>query len=183
MTEKNRFESGSADDSALNPSGAARRRLLKAVGLGALALPLSLEWQQPKVRFGGLPAHAIATINGCFVGVSMTVSGSSGADGSFGVALVGTGGTLDSTTWSQSSSTYLVGFNGSQPPNQSEPISVFWTKQNSENEIAVISEAYCCDESTGTPGSICFESTSGSYQLLEFATGDDGICEILLSIS
>lgn len=167
-----------SDSSTLNPSGVARRRLIKALGLGALAAPLSLDWSEPKIRLGSLPAHAVATINGCFIGASLTVSGSSGVAGSFAIALVGTGGTLAQTQWTGSSSTYLVSFDGTQPPSSAETIQIHWTKGNSDEEIVVQSEASCCDAYVGSSTQVCFVTTSGAYDWIYFDTQDDGECKI-----
>jgi hypothetical protein len=46
------------DKSRLKPSGAARRRLMKAAGLTAIAAAVSIDWQKPAVRIGTLAAHA-----------------------------------------------------------------------------------------------------------------------------
>ena len=46
------------DETTLEPTGAARRRLIKAAGLSAVASLVSFDWQRPMVRLGFLPAHA-----------------------------------------------------------------------------------------------------------------------------
>lgn len=47
-----------ADTTGLNPAAPARRRLLRALGLSAVATAVGVQWQRPVVSLGGLPAHA-----------------------------------------------------------------------------------------------------------------------------
>ena len=42
----------------LDETGSARRRLLKAAGLSAVAGLVTLDWRKPSIHVGSLPAHA-----------------------------------------------------------------------------------------------------------------------------
>ncbi len=61
------------DSNGINPAAPGRRRLLKAIGLSAVATQIGLDWTRPTIRLGSLPAHAQLTELWCTVGFSMTV--------------------------------------------------------------------------------------------------------------
>lgn len=160
------------DRNTLNPAGAARRRLLKAAGLGAVAAGLSLDWQTPHVRLGALPAHAESTTEGCDVTVALTVAANSG------FSVVGYYGDSSHTTFgatlSPGGEPVTLGTTYSQPANTTYSAGVSRTGTDGISYSATF-EATCC---TAIESGVGFNSQS---QLLALAsqTGDTGTCSFL----
>lgn len=91
-----------SDESELNPAGSARRRLLKALGLGAVATTLSIDWQRPAIRIGALPAHAQSTVeSACTLFFTATAAATNiGDTGAFSLALIANMGAYSNeATW------------------------------------------------------------------------------------
>ncbi len=80
------------DRSTLNPAGAARRRLIKAAGLGLVASQVSFDWRKPSVSIGSTPAHAQPSVTPAACTVGFTVSMSANASSqSYSIQLVSEG--------------------------------------------------------------------------------------------
>lgn len=141
-----------SDPSDLNPAGAARRRLIQALGLGAVAASLSLDWTPPRVRLGSAPAHAAATGLGCEVSYWMTVQGgnssasntvllaASDSNGSTildSIAFSGlNSGTLSAALFLTESRTVTFGFDYTAP---------FVNTGTSESFMSFTNSISCCD--------------------------------------
>ncbi len=94
------------DEGGLNASGAARRRLIRAVGMGSLGAMVSLDWSRPAIRLGALPAHAAASVS-CAVGIYALQIDASG--GGIGVSiLVSTDTAVDSSYASSFATTFTA---------------------------------------------------------------------------
>ncbi len=145
------------DNSTLNASGASRRRLIRALGIGAIASQVSLDWSKPAIRLGALPAHAQGTpADACVLSLTWVVYGQSGsapvsytnvvtADDGGGVS------TLGSTTAEGSDPHTLTG-SISVAENSSGTLGVAYTVEDSINSIFVSYTASCCTDSLASGG-------------------------------
>jgi len=159
----------SDDRSTLNPAGAARRRLSRAAGLGAVAASVSLDWRKPVISLGGLPAHAQASRVGCPVDLAFTVSGS--PEGAYSVTVTAGASILGATSW--------VG-------SQSHPFSTAYFQGTSQTVAAGIDysigagtlfmsgAATCCTGQNFNSNSRT--DPSGSLTFVVPTTLDDGNC-------
>ncbi len=96
MSEKDRRSVGPEDTSTLNPAGAARRRLLKALGLTAVAGSVAIDWKRPAIRLGSTPLHAQPSPLSCDVAYSVSATIDPNVGGAMSMSLIGsdTGGSF-----------------------------------------------------------------------------------------
>lgn len=173
------------DGSALNPAGAARRRLIKAAGLSAIAGLVSIDWQRPAIRLGSLSAHAGASVSGCSleVGASASISPTGGAGGTITLALIvsGPGGTTELTSDSFFDVGTLTGTTTGAP---SETLSIGFSYSTDGpgstdgDNLYLILGATCCTNETAVGND--FIPASGTIFEIEAIPGDDGSCSVSL---
>ncbi len=166
------------DRNTLNPAGAARRRLLKAAGLGAVAAGLSLDWRTPRVRLGALPTHAQATIADCTVGytlnlVNLDPSGQS-AMAALGLSDSNGSSTLASTIIYDTTSTHQISASTTQGPSETYSWIYLFTVPGSA--LSGSFSAECCTDSLST--AVGQVNGTNSVLLYNTVTGDPGTCSI-----
>lgn len=176
------------DRSTLNPAGAARRRLIKAVGLGLVGSQISFDWNKPKVSIGSTPVHAQPSVmvDACTVGYTVSMSAnadtmeysiqltSSGSDG----ASFGTGTSVNA------SATNLRTLTGSyvQPSGESVFNGFLYTVQ-SLGTLDLTWSATCCTEDAVADASISVPtigSATGDWDMFGSTAAEDGECTIIL---
>ncbi len=177
------------DAAQLNPHAGARRRLLKAAGMTAMAGFVALDWRRPLVRLGSLPAHAQATANLC----DIVLTGSA--------AQVGSSTGISTAFWTYLAGVSEVGGTSESGPSSTNQTTAFdipgWTFQPSApgsyvalqtliisaggGEFNWIARADCCDASA--QGVTLFASAPNGASTITtpnpgqyFLVGDDGSC-------
>lgn len=167
------------DHSALNPNASSRRRLLKALGFGAVATQLSLDWRKPAIRLGALPVHAQATQGDCAYGMTITLAGEDGTD-SYTVALWANSGAGSATVDSAS----FVGSNGGLVSYDAigasgDYISLGFSYSKPETaQIPFTASATCCDDNISTAMTAAFGSEGNFNYIFEVAVQDVGDCTL-----
>lgn len=155
-----------------NPRGAARRRLLRAIGKsGGLAIGslLAANWVKPVVKSVMLPAHAQTSLGGCPIEVFGSVQPSSSAPFSLSVVV---GNTVLNSVSGSISSTSLSG-SGSFPPGSYAAGLVI--SQGSTQGLALTELVSCCGASNGAMGGV-FNTTAAIVHLVTIS--DDGECTV-----
>ncbi len=154
------------DSSDLNPHAAARRRLLKAVGLGVGAGLISIDWAKPALRLGALPAHAQGSeVCGATWAISIVASGEI-----FSMSLGRDAETLVASTFENSGELELT----DSDPNASHSYRVTFSRSVTGNLDGYSTGFTCC---TAVSSSNFFPSVSS--QAFTMGIGDfdgDGAC-------
>ncbi len=149
------------DEATLNPAGAARRRLIKALGLSAVASQVALDWREPKLHLGGLPAHAAGSPRLCPFNVSMSYTATLSGTNPISVGIVPE--SLFSTTLGDGSfSTEFM----TVLPTGTNSISVAWERGVSGDVFDYEFSASCC---------VATADSSGGAEDFEPLSGDEGV--------
>lgn len=157
------------DSDELNPNGTARRRLIKALGLGAVASQLTLDWHSPEVRLGALPAHAQSTVDAaCTVTLDVSIypSATTPITVEFLPDLISTivigSSTTDSTTFTL-------------PASEHFDVSLAWNLGSATAGIGVEFAATCCTANYSNSYLAPTGTQTVSY-LFGIITADTGEC-------
>lgn len=166
------------DETSLNPAGAARRRLIKSLGLAAVASRVAIDWRKPQIHLGGLPAHAAGSPRLCQFNLSMTFAPS--GTNPITLQIVGetiTGGitvnSLYSTVVSDSSFTDEI---ATTLPIGDNELFLYWNRSQTSDEMDYEMSASCCDATADSSGGIdTISPQSGDERVFLVAIGD-GTC-------
>lgn len=173
------------DSSTLNPAGTARRRLIKAVGLGAVASIVSIDWQKPSVRLGALPAHAQGSIS-CVLTyiVPATILPTGGGGGAISVTLIGsdTGGSFEFNSGVIFDQGEISGSTTTDGTDQlTLSMSASYTLGGQSLSISFFPQATCCFDAEGYGFQLSPEGTDGTHARETFTVDpDDGACNVFL---
>lgn len=159
-----------------NPRGAARRRLLRAVGKsGGLAIGglLAANWIKPVVRSVLLPAHAQTSPGGCPIGVTATLIPS--GPYAYSMAVLVSDTVLVTASGVSGVSTVAAGSSIFPPNTYFAAVSV----QQAENQFIFGSiSGSCCDVTASTQ--TINNSGTDLYAALLVNIADDGECFVAI---
>ena len=172
------------DASELNPAAAARRRLLKSLGVGAAAGTIfSVDWTRPVVRLGALPVHAQSSPRVCSLVLQQHLSMASGTGTlQLNLSLEGTEVSSVSTVGGPTlflELAYDGGSSGSFTP------SFQWSLENPSGlTYSVTRSEYCCQSTETISAALSNPSSSDEFS----GSGldvlfDDGTCELSGAVS
>ncbi len=160
------------DDSRHNPNGAARRRLLKALGLGAVATQIGIDWSKPAIRLGALPAHAEATMtDGCTVAYALTFS----SPGNYTAEMTANGGATLTAISTGGGGTQALSASWNQAPSVSSTLGFNYTASGADTLFFTVS-AQCCDTRADSYSNS--RTGSGANTTHGIYTNDPGDCDI-----
>ncbi len=178
MNEKTRDDV--ADASGLNPAGAARRRLLKAAGLAAVASTIAVDWQRPAIRLGGLPAHAQATTQDCTMSFTVTADVTDTAASGYTLSLISEMSVATETNWTGASQPTL---STSVALLVSDGSTHFWRVDHIRPAgftFAFDWSGECCGSSNS--GRVTYASNEVGNQLFQAQLNDPGVCGFGISV-
>ncbi len=182
----NHHDRQSRDSSTLNPAGAARRRLIKAAGLGALTGVVSVDWRKPSVRIGALTAHAQGS-NLCQIDYSVNATINPDVGGAISISLLG----FDTAAQSQLLGSGVIfdsgAVTGSTVTGGTETyqlqVSASITLGNSDVTISLTQAATCCGDDAGFGFVIDPSGTDGTFAWPgPQVYPDDGNCNLILPL-
>ncbi len=166
------------DEPGLNPAGAARRRLIRSLGLAAVASQVAIDWHKPRIHLGGLPAHAEATDRLCSFNLSMSFSATSTNPITLGVVgeTLLEGITVDyifSTVLTDSSFTTET---TTVLPTGTNDIRLSWFRSDTNDILDYEMSASCCDPTADSSGGIETSDPLNGGELVFTVVVGDGTC-------